>query len=337
VTSRSTTVQDVARLAGVSIATVSRALRDLPNVSETTRRRVLVAADELRYQPHPHASRLASGRTQTIGIALPLVGQWYFSKVLAGVEAVLTRADYDLLLFGASTPADRRRLLSDSSPIHQRVDGVILVGMHLSRVEVERWASSGLAIVNIGQAIQAFPSVTIDDVGAAALAVRHLVNLGHRRIGLIGGCAVEGVFGAPAERRRGYVAELRRNRLPVRRGLQVEGELTVDGGRDAMDGLLSSPSPPTAVFAVTDELAVGAIDSIRRHGLEVPRHISVVGFDDHDLAAGVGLTTIRQSAVRHGELAAELLLTQIRGEPCADHRDGTKLIVRTSTRPPQEA
>lgn len=336
---RNTTLADVAARAGVSAATVSRALRGLPNVAEDTRQRALAAASDLRYRPHPHASRLATGRTLTIGIALPLVGQWYFAKVLAGVEAVLAPAGYDLLIFGAATPEDRRRLVSDASPIRQRVDGLILVGMQLPPKEVPRWAASGLRIVSIGQKIDVFPSISIDNVAAAALAVRHLVNLGHSRLGFIGGRSEEGVYGAPSERRRGYVAELRRQRLRVWRELQVEAELTVDGGREAMDQLLSIASPPTAVFAISDELAVGAIDSIRRHGFEVPRHLSVIGFDDHDLASALGLTTIRQSAVRHGELAAELLLGELRGEPCPDRhrRDETRLIVRSTTRPLHDA
>ncbi|MGH9136649.1 MAG: LacI family DNA-binding transcriptional regulator [Acidimicrobiales bacterium] len=336
---RNATVDDVAEKAGVSVATVSRALRGLPNVAKDTRERVLAAANELRYQPHLHAARLASGRTLTIGIALPLVGQWYFAKVLAGVESVLAPAGYDLLIFGATTPAERRRLVSNASPLRQRVDGLILVGMQLPPEEVPRLVASGPRIVTIGDRVDAFPSITIDNAAAAALAVRHLVNLGHLRIGFIGARTEEGVYGAPTDRRRGYAAELRRHRVAVRRELQVEAELTVDGGREAMDQLLSIASPPTAVFAISDELAVGAIDSIRRHGFDVPRHLSVIGFDDHDLAAALGLSTIRQSAVGQGQLAAELLLGELRGETCADrHRRGeTRLMVRSTTRPLHDA
>jgi DNA-binding LacI/PurR family transcriptional regulator len=332
---RIATAADVAALAGVSVATVSRALRGLPNVTEATRSRVLLAASELRYRPHPHASRLASGKTRTIGIALPMLGQWYFSKVLAGVELVLAPARYDLLIFGASTPEDRRRLVGDADAVRSRVDGLILAGMQVSPEEVPQWVSSGLRVVSVGQEIIGLRSISIDDAGAAALAVRHLVNLGHHRIGLIGARAQEGAHGPPAERRRGYAAELRRQRLRLQRELQVEAELTVDGGREAMDHLLSLPAPPTAVFAITDELAVGAIDSVRRHGFEVPRHVSVIGLDDHDLAAGVGLTTIRQHPVRHGQIAANMLLAELDGEPAADQhvRDETQLVVRSTTRP----
>lgn len=335
---RKATVEDVAARAGVSVATVSRALRGLPNVAEPTRQRVLAAADELGYWPHPHASRLAAGHTLAIGVALPMVGQWYFAKVLAGVEAVLAPAGYDLLIFGVPTPEDRRRLFSDASPARQRVDGLILVGMRLPPDGVPPWAS-GLCIVSVGQDIPSIPSISIDNAGAAALAVRHLVNLGHTRIGFIGARTEDGVYGAPADRRRGYGAELRRHGLGVRRELQVDGELTVDGGRDAMDRLLSIAPPPTAVFAVSDELAVGAIDSIRRHGFDVPQHVSVIGFDDHDLAAALGLTTIRQSAVRHGQLGAEALLEVLRGQglPARPRRDDTQLVVRSTTLPRLDA
>lgn len=336
---RNATAVEVAALAGVSVATVSRALRGLPNVSEATRSRVLHAATELRYRAHPHASRLASGKTHTVGIAVPMIGRWYFAKVLAGVEQVLAPAAYDLLIISASTTEDRRRLVDDAPSMRSRIDGLIIAGVQVSPEEVQRWIESGLHVVSVGQAIEGLASISIDDAGAAALAVRHLVNLGHRRIGFIGACAPEGVQGPLADRRRGYAAELRRRRMRLRRELQVEAELTVAGGRDAMDRLMSLASPPTAVFAITDEMAVGAIDSVRGHGFEVPRHISVIGFDDHDLAAGFGLTTIRQFAVRHGQIAAGMLLAGLSGEPSSDlHvRDVTQLVVRSTTRPLRNA
>jgi len=328
------TIEDVAQRADVSVATVSRALRGLPNVAPSTRARVEAAAAELRYRPDPNASRLAAGRTNAIGVALPILGGWYFAQILAGVEAVLAAAGYDLLVYGAAGPEDRRRFLSDVVSAHKRVDGLLLVDIHLPEEGAAAWASSGVCLVTIGTTIEGFPSVTIDDRSGAAAAVRHLLDLGHRAIALIDGLGPDPFhFTVPQLRQDGYRDALAERRVTPRGEHIVPGLFTVDGGRAAMDRLLDLADPPTAVFAASDEMAIGAMQSVRARGLSVPDDVSIVGFDDHDLAAAVGLTTIRQPVVAIGGRAATLLLAALGSGSPSDEQVTfpTELIVREST------
>jgi LacI family transcriptional regulator, repressor for deo operon, udp, cdd, tsx, nupC, and nupG len=333
------TVHDVAVRAGVSVATVSRALRGLPNVAPATRARVLEAAAELRYRPDPNASRLAAGRSHAIGIAMPFVGQWYFAQVLAGVEAVLAGAGYDLLVYTAATPKGGRRFLADALPVRKRVDGLILVDLPLLREEVGAWADSGVRLVAVGQRTGPYPWVGIDDEAAAHLAVSHLLDLGHRHVGLIGAAPPGGEdFGltVPAARQAGYERALTERGIPVRPELTRPAAFDVGLAAAAMEQLLRGPVRPTAVFATSDEMALGAIGTARSLELDVPGDVSVVGFDDHDLAAAVGLTTIRQSPVDIGSWAAELLLDELRTGVVEPRHvvAPVELVVRSTTAPP---
>lgn len=334
---RPTTIEDVARQAGVSVATVSRALRGLANVAPDTRARVEAAATALRYRPDPNASRLAAGRAHAIGVAMPLLGGWYFSQVLAGIEAALAPAGFDLLVYAAAGPEDRRRFLGDALPVRRRVDGLVLVDIHLPSTDIARWAESGVRLVTIGLRCEPFPSVTIDNRTAAAAAVRHLLALGHRRIALIDALEEDRFhFTVPSQRRAGFEDALAERGIAASPEHLVSGQFTVDSGRSAMDELLDGRERPTAVFAASDEMAIGALDSLRRHGLRAPEDMSVVGFDDHDLAEAVGLTTVRQPVVEMGERAAALLLAELAsGQPEGDSTVfPTEVVVRSSSGPP---
>jgi LacI family repressor for deo operon, udp, cdd, tsx, nupC, and nupG len=330
-------IGDVARLAGVSVATVSRAIRGLPNVSPATRDRVLRAAAELQYVAHPHASRLAAGRTMTIGMAVPLLTQWFFTQVIAGAEGVLASNGYDVLLFGVSDATSMRRFVDDL-PLSKRVDGLICVDLPLSAKQVAALRERG-PVVTVGVRTPHAPSVTIDNVEAAATATRHLVNLGHRRIALLCHLPPQALdFTAPLQRREGYERVLREAGIELRRELIAPGNFTLAGGAEAMAQLLTVDRPPTAVFAESDEMAIGALKTVRDAGLQVPGDISIVGFDDHDMAAYTDLTTVAQPAMQQGETAAGLLLEVIggngaSGEPVTNVVLPTKMVVRATTGP----
>ena len=328
------TIEDVALQAGVSVATVSRALRGLPNVAPTTRDRVRAVALQLGYRADPNASRLSSRRTRTIGMGVPLLGSWYFSQVMAGAEAVFAAEGYDVLLLAIGSAAARHRMVTGSGPLHRRVDGLLLVDLRLDADEVVTFATTGSVIVTVGDSYPAFPSVAIDDRRAAELAVTHLLNLGHRRVALIGDLPGEAlVFNVPGLRRAGYRHALAAAGVPVRLDYDVPGNFSVDGGHEAMVRLLATPEPPTAVFAMSDEMAIGAMRAVRDHGLSVPGDISIVGFDDHELAGAVGLSTIRQPVSEIGAYAARAVLGRLDGGDANPRHQvvGTSLVVRATT------
>lgn len=304
----SASIGDVAERAGVSVATVSRAIRGLPNVAPRTRTRVLRAAEELQYVAHPHASRLAAGRTMTVGMAVPLLTQWFFNQVVAGAEAVLAGRGYDVLLYSLPDVDAKTRFL-ERLPFSKRVDGLIAVDLPLSPGEVRRLSSAGTPLVTVGTASHAARSVGVDNVSAAVTATRHLIALGHRRIGLISHLVPQSLaYRSPIDRRAGYERALAEAGIPLCEELIVPGNFALQGGADAMAQLLSLARPPTAVFAMSDEMALGALKVARDAGCRVPGDLSIIGFDDHDLAAFTDLTTVAQPVHRQGETAATLLL-----------------------------
>ncbi|MEM8903685.1 MAG: LacI family DNA-binding transcriptional regulator [Actinomycetota bacterium] len=328
------TIEDVATDAGVSVATVSRALRDLPNVAPSTRERVRRVAEDLGYRAHPHASRLAAGRTMTIGMAVPVLGTWFFSQVIAGAEAVLSERGYDLLLMSCDSEERRRRLLADDDGFAGRVDGMILADLPVAEHEAEQLARDARAVVTIGHRTGALPSITIDNRSAAAMATRHLLHLGHTEVGLIWAPSETALrFDVPAQRRAGYLQALEEFGLRARPEREVGGNFTIDGGAEAMSELLAAGQPPTAVFAISDEMGFGALRMARDLGLRVPQDISIVGFDDHEVSEVIGLTTMRQPVVDFGALAARALLSQLDGTSTTiDHvLSPTRLVVRTTS------
>jgi DNA-binding LacI/PurR family transcriptional regulator len=330
------TIGDVAAAAGVSMATVSRALRDLPNVTPETKARVVEAASRLRYQPHPHASRLAAGRTNTIGMAVPLLDRWYFGKIVAGAESALRERGYDLILYEVDGETALRRFLSEAAPYRKRTDGLIIADLVVPPDLLGALVSSGTAMVTIGDRTDHYSSVTIDNAAAAKLVMDHLIDLGHRRIGLIGGQPDRPIhLDVPHLRMRGALAVLDEAGIfPGPQHVQTAG-FTVTGGYLAMNRMLEHPDPPTAVFAFSDEMAIGAIRAAREHGLRVPEDLSIAGFDDHDVAWALDLTTVAQPVRGLGEAVAELLLEHVRDPsmpPTHETRD-VALRARGSTGP----
>lgn len=329
----SASIEDVARLAGVSIATVSRSLRGLPEVAPLTRDRVVAAARELNYVASPFAARLASGRTFTIGVVVPFVDRWFFAAVLGAVEAELGKAGYDLLLYNLNDRSGRERFF-EILPVRKRVDAVLVVSLSLSASELDALRALNVPIGHIGMDVPGFFCASIDDVGGATTAVAHLTELGHTRIGLIGGDTDDAMrFTPPLYRRDGYLAALAAARIDVDPSLEVLGYFTIAGGQSAMTALLDTPNPPTAVFAESDEMAFGAIKAIRRRGLRIPEDVAVIGFDDHDASELLDLSTIRQPVQPQGSHVARALLGAVTGQGTPD--EGivlpTELVVRGST------
>src|SRR5579859_2522528 len=181
------TIRDVARAAGVSTATVSRALRGMGNVDPRTRSRIVAIAQEMKFSISPTASRLATGRTGVIGIVTPYIGRWYFTEVFAGLEAGLASYDVELLLHATGLPGGPPHEVDAAMRLRRRVDGVIVLGLPPEMVRSEGLHELDVPVVLLGSAIPGLASVSIDDRAGAHVAVRHLVDKGHTRIGLISG------------------------------------------------------------------------------------------------------------------------------------------------------
>jgi LacI family transcriptional regulator, repressor for deo operon, udp, cdd, tsx, nupC, and nupG len=328
-------IEDVARRAGVSIATVSRALRGLPDVASTTRSRVLEAAAALDYVASPFAARLASGRTTSVGVVVPFVNRWFFSEVLDTFESALRLAGFDLLLYNLGDEQGRARFF-DVMPMRKRVDGVLVVSLVLTDEEIGALQSLNRPVGLLGLAREGFVSTRIDDIASARTAVTHLIERGHRRIGLIGGDTDDAMrFTPPLHRVDGYREALVAAGIVPDPCLEVLGYFTSQGGEDACRTLMSLPDPPTAIFAESDEMAYGAMLSLRRLKRRVPEDVAIIGFDNHPSAELMDLSTICQPVREQAlDVATRLLASVTAGVGSAEDLVlPTELVVRGSTDP----
>lgn len=332
-----TTIRDVAEAAGVSIATVSRALHGQPRVSEATRLKVLEVATALRYVASPSAASLASGQTMAIGVVAPFVNRWFFASVVHAAEEVLRSAGYDLLLYSLGTDAAERRRAFSGDLLRKRVDGVLVLGLQPSAEEARALSAAGGPVAIVGATVPGWSSVRIDDYAAERCATEHLLRLGHRRVAFVGGHPDDVLHAdAPIARQTGWRDALREAGCAAPSELDETGHFTVAGGMAAMERLLRLPEPPTAVSAASDEMAMGAVHVARRSGLRVPEDVSVIGIDDHEMSALFDLTTVAQPTALQGELAAGMLLTAM-ADPSAPREDAVvpvRLVERGTTAPP---
>jgi DNA-binding LacI/PurR family transcriptional regulator len=325
------TMEEVAREAGVSRALVSLVMRDSPKVSEKRRTRVLAAAERLGYRPNAMARGLASRRTRTIGVLLNDLRNPFFAEMMDGIAEAADELDYRLLIGTGRREAAGERRAVDAFFEH-RADGLLLVSPRLPLTEILAIGRSAPTVAVARPLRDAHvDSVTNDDAAGAKLAVRHLTDLGHRRIAHVDG----GRGAGAAARRRGYVREMERLGLEPH---VVPGEFTDAAGVRAAERLLDGDPLPTAVFAANDLVAAGALDRFEDSGLRVPRDISIIGYDNTFLAAlhHMSLTTIDQPRPEIGRLALMTLVERIDGlrTDAVHHRVEPSLVVRGTTGPP---
>lgn len=325
-------VRDVARLAGVSPATVSRSLSGSATVSAATRERVLRAASELDYTAPVPAP--APGATLAVGVLARFPTAWFFAEVTRGVEQVLSAAGYATVLHNVGDPAGRAQFFA-TLPVRGRVDGLIVVASAFDDAERAALESLDVPVTVVGGGLPGHARVGVDERAGARAAARHLVGLGHRDVGLLSfdpdeACGRE----TTRLRRLGFDDALAEAGLPVRDGWVVAEGADVAAGVRAAERLLSAPSLPTAVFAMSDESAFGLVGTLRRAGVDVPGRVSVIGFDDHEMSGVSDLTTIAQDVRRQGELAARSLLDALAGTRASDVELPTRLVVRGTTAPP---
>jgi DNA-binding LacI/PurR family transcriptional regulator len=340
-------IKDVADRAGLSIATVSRALSGKGNVSAKSRQLAQTAAEELGFVPSYHASSLASGRNHNVGLVLPSVHRWYFSSVLEGVSAALLDAGYDLTLYNVGYQPERRHSVLNDFLLRKRLDAVIAVALVLSEAEIQRLLAIHRPIVGIGGALAGASTIRIDDAGLSRMAVEHLIRLGHTRIAhMTGSAELNQDFKVPGIRQTGFETAMKAAGLTVRAEWQVSADFTIQGAYASARKLLGTATErPTAVFAASDEMAIGTILAARDFGLRVPQDLSVIGMDGHELGEVFGLTTFDQDARGQGALAAKILLEGLDAGansspsgppsvPATDREYPTEFVIRTSTAVP---
>jgi len=334
---RPPTIHDIAREAGVSAATISRVLNRRPGVAPDTRERILRVIRDRGFSMNRTAQALSGGRTGLVGVTLPMIQASYFAMLAGGVAEALYVHDLRAVICPTRHEHEREVGLLERL-MHGTTEGAVLILPSESSEELLLLRERGYPFVVLDPKQPLAPGiacVSAANVAGAAAATRHLLELGHRRIGAVTGpagwCATE-------ERLAGYRAQLAGAGLSRDPALEQETDFEVTGGRAAAERLLSLPDRPTAILAFNDNIAVGALQAARARGLVLPRDLSVVGFDDAEHSALVtpALTTVRQPLGEMARMAVELLRRQLSDAPIEELRIelGTRLVVRESTAPP---
>jgi DNA-binding LacI/PurR family transcriptional regulator len=329
------TIAEVAREAGVGVATVSRVLNGSPSVREETRERVLAAIKRLGYVPNTAARALSTGRTGTIGVIAPFLTRPSVVERLRGVSRVLAQTDYLLILYDVERPEQRGeffRTLAGGG----RLDGLLCISLCPTDDELAPLAAAGVPAVLVDHAHDKLPAVSTDDVEGGRLATEHLIALGHERIAFVGDDEADNGYGftSSARRRTGWSRALAAAGLPAGRDLVRTAEHGRAAAAAAARELLTTDDPPTAMFAASDIQALGVLEAAEEVGVAVPDELSVIGFDDIELARWAGLTTVAQPLEDSGACGAELLLAALAGAPARGRRLTLGLVRRMTTAPP---
>jgi len=328
------TMADVAARAGVSVATVSRALSAAPNrVSPPVLQRIIDAAEQLDYIPNNLARNMRSGSARILGLIISDIGNPFFTAVARGVEDVAQRHGYSLVLSNTDENPDREAA-SLGVMAAERAAGVIIATTNENGSALRRFQDMGMAVVAIDRHIVDLPtdSVVVDNESASHEAVSHLVRLGHRRIAIVGGPSDAETA---RERSRGYERAMREARIPLQSELVCHGDFHETSGLTVTRRLLDLPEPPTAIFAVNNLTTIGVLGALRERGVKLPDEMSVVGFDDLPTGELLDppLTVVQQPTYRVGARAADLLVRRLR-EPTAAIKEivlSARLVVRGST------
>jgi len=328
------TIRDVARLSGVSPMTVSRVINESERVRPDTRRRVEEAIAELGYVPSRLARGLIRQRTGTLALIVPDVANPFFTLIVRGAEDVARRAGYRVILCDTGSDLGVEREVIEEMLAH-RVEGIAIAPVSdRSRAHLRRLVKFGVPFVLIDRSVPGVDSDVVlgDSTGGARRLVRHLISLGHSRIGFV---VESGEVSTARDRRRGYEEALADAGLPLEPELVAEATADPAGGLAGMRELLALERRPTAVFTVNNLVALGAIEAVRAHGLEVPDDVALVCFDDIEYASRLYpfLTVMAQPAETFGTLGTQLLLERIEGRGPGHHRQvvlAAEFVVRKS-------
>ena len=334
---RRATIADVAAASGVGVGTVSRVINGAANVRETTRVSVQKVIDQLGYRPSHLAASLSRGTARTMAIVVPHLTRPSVVMRLAGALAVLDEQGYDTVVCNVDTPQQRDHHLTALTKRH-RADGVIVVSLRLSRQQLASFQRTGVPLVTVGGPASGVPQTVIDDVLGGRLATQHLLSLGHRRIGFVGDTArrmsaTNLGFSASQHRLTGYRQALAAAGVDYDPALVRRGPYGAVNAEALAAGLLALPDRPSAIFAASDTQAMGVLTAADRCGVPVPGQLSVIGFDDIESAALLGLSTVRQPLERSGAEGARRLCALLRGERVRPLRQqlALEVVQRSST------
>jgi DNA-binding LacI/PurR family transcriptional regulator len=334
---RRATIADVAAASGVGVGTVSRVINGAANVRETTRVSVQKVIDQLGYRPSHLAASLSRGTARTMAIVVPHLTRPSVVMRLAGALAVLDEQGYDTVVCNVDTPQQRDHHLAALTKRH-RADGVIVVSLRLSRQQLASFQRTGVPLVTVGGPAPGVPQTVIDDVRGGRLATQHLLSLGHRRIGFVGDTArrmsaTNLGFSASQHRLTGYRQALAAAGVDYDPALVRRGPYGAVNAEALAAGLLALPDRPSAIFAASDTQAMGVLTAADRCGVPVPGQLSVIGFDDIESAALLGLSTVRQPLERSGAEGARRLCALLRGERVRPLRQqlALEVVQRSST------
>ncbi|RMH02428.1 MAG: LacI family transcriptional regulator [Chloroflexi bacterium] len=332
------TIRDVARRAGVGIATVSRVLNNSPSVRESTRRKVLEAIEELNYSPNQAARRLSRGKTMSIGVIVPYFTNPSVVKRLQGIVSVINSSPYDLVLFDIEK-VTRRDVFLRNVPRQKMVDGLLIISLTPTDEEAEQFLASGIPVVLIDAFHPRMNRVIVDNVAGGYKATKYLIELGHQKIAYVSDFLAD-PFNTPVrDRFEGYKKALQEAGLIFRPEYHLQDKHGRLPAYKMGKQLLRMPDPPTAVFAYSDTQAIGIIEAATENGLSVPGDLSVIGFDDIESAEYLHLTTVHQSLFESGVEGSKLLLTQMQNPDAIptnpiEIKLPTELVIRKTTAPP---
>jgi LacI family transcriptional regulator len=324
--SKQVTIRDIAREAGVGLGTVSRVINNSPLVSEATRKRVLNVIDKLNYVPSATARRLSLGKTLTIAVIVPFFTRPSAIERLRGIESALVESEYDLNIYNVET-VTRRDICMREIPRRERADGVLIISLSPRDADID---ANHPSLISLNRVI-------VDDVKGGQVATQHLIDLGHRQIGYISDL-LESPFNFTSSlyRYQGYRSSLQAAGIQFQSEYQRQSEHGRYEAHRLATEMLQLPEPPTAIFAASDTQALGVLEAARDAGLQVPGDLSVIGYDDIEIAEYLGLTTMRQMLFESGKRGVELLLeAMLEGSDYSiSEVMPTELIIRSTTGPP---
>lgn len=310
---RSVTLHDIAKEAGVSFNTVSRALNDKPDINEKTRQHVLAAAERLDYRPNRLAKGLRQRRTATIGVVVADLANPFFAEVVAGIERVAAAGGYSIILANAEEDGEREQA-AVRTLVERQVDGVLIAPTQHQHGALDYLSARGVPYCLLARYFEGRRecAVTNDDQAGAFMAVAHLLARGHRRILFVNGPRR---ISSARLRLAGYRQAHAEAGVPVDEDLIREADASLEGGFAAVASALWDKIGFTAVFCFSDFLSFGALKALREAGLSVPGEVSVMGYDDIELAAAFNpaLSTVRIAKIRLGQIAGEKLIAMIEG------------------------